>query len=361
MFGPGVSRLSQALPIALASGAHRDLDFRVASVPAFALSGQILGLADAAGHAAFLKLFKADDDATYMAEVSVAEAWSTSSGVFSFPKIPSGAYMVDARVNDLYWSRHEVIVGNQDVENLAVQLQPTLSLSGRTIWEGASRSPEGSTLLRPMAVMSDTGPLSPQELADIQLRRSPPLVELLDLALTRADLHSTGGRIQLSPDGTFVMEGLHPGRFIVSDGHLNGWFLKSARINGREATEAPVDITSDSTGAVLTFSRVVGTVRGLVQTSTGAPDIYSMVVLFAPDPRLWPGMYAVNWRHVMKDGCDTAGRFSFQDVQPGDYYLHAIGPEESARLDEDMLKMLAASAVRVHVTGDQTVIQTLRR
>jgi hypothetical protein len=161
-------------------------------------------------------------------------------------------------------------------------------------------------------------------------------------------------------DSTFTLRAF-PGRFLAEDADLNGWFLKSFRINGREALDEPVEIASNSLGAVLTLTRAIGEVRGNIVTATGTPDRGSMAMMFSTNPRVWPGVYGARGPHFLMVGGDGTDRFTFSDVLPGEYYLVAIEPMPWDRLDEDMLRRLAVSAERLQVLPNASIVRTLTR
>ena len=137
-----------------------------------------------------------------------------------------------------------------------------------------------------------------------------------------------------------------------------GWFVKSFRINGREATDEPVDLESNSSDAVLTMTRAVGEVRGSVVTPTGGPDRGGAIVLFSTDRRRWPGLYATQSFHVYTDIIDETGRFTIPNVRPGEYYLAAI---QDPNIDPEILQRLAGSAVRIEVPAGIPIDRKLTR
>jgi hypothetical protein len=142
---------------------------------------------------------------------------------------------------------------------------------------------------------------------------------------------------------------------------LLGWYLKSALINGRDAVVEPVEISSSVIGAVFTFTRDIGEVRGHVVTPTGDPDP-SNVLLFTKDSHRWPGLFAGGYAAgpaVEITICNERGEFQFAEVRPGEYYLTTI--DDTDDLDEAMLLQLAKTATRVRVAAGQPVVQSLRR
>jgi hypothetical protein len=238
-------------------------------------------------------------------------------------------------------------------------LVPPIVVSGRVVWEGADRAPELAALRRPTSMFFEGAPRpSDDEVARMVAALPVSLVTLLSVDPTRASGQNSGAL--WSADSRFTLA-IRPGRFLAEDARVNGWFLKSFRINGHEAIDEPMDIDASTTDAVLTLTRAMGEVRGTIVTSDGRADAGSMVVLFSTNPRLWPGVFATQGPHVLEEGCDASGHFTLPNVLPGEYYLAAAAALPWDQLDEDLLRRLAASAVRVQVLPNAPVERVLTR
>lgn len=355
-YSPGVREISAAVPITLGVGERRAADVRLDPMPALDVSG-VVDVPDPDGVSVFVQLFSTGDvDERHRGPL--ADQWLHTGRSFTFSRLPPGGYVLEANVNDRFWGEERITIVDRALRDVRIVLQPPLVVSGRVVWEGAGEPPDRSSVTRPGTIFNSAGSFKP---SPEQLARLPiGLAGLLAVEPSRPATQFVRSHAAVwSVDSRFILS-VPPGLFLAEDARLNGWFLKSLRINGHDATEEPVDIASGSTDAVLTLTRGVGEVHGTIVTGSGAPDLAGMAVLFSANPRIWPGMFATRGRMQM-DGVDAAGHFALPDVLPGEYYLAAIAGTPWAEVDEEMLRRLALTALRVQVTPNASVGRTLRR
>jgi hypothetical protein len=366
-YSPGVHSISRAIPIALGVGEQRVVDIRLEPIPVFDVSG-VVDVPTANPISAFVQLFSIEDaterQRPEIEQVSQEIEQVSQTGLsFKFPRLPPGEYLLEANVGDRFWGEQRFTIDDRSVTDVHIVLVPPFVASGRVIWEGAARPPDRSTLRRDVPVHYDFQP-SAEDLAFFAKARAESPVGLVGMVpvgivAIRNQLFRFSG-VTWSADGTFTLRAF-PGRFLAEDARLNGWFLKSFRINGREALDEPVEINSNPSGAVLTLTRAMGEVRGNIVTAAGVPDRGSMALMFSTNSRVWPGVYGARGQHLLMVGGDGTDRFTFSDVLPGEYYLTAIAPMPWDRLTEDMLRGLAVSAVRVQVLPNASIVRTLTR
>jgi carboxypeptidase family protein len=220
------------------------------------------------------------------------------------------------------WAAETVDVPATVAPEVMLRLQPPIVFSGRVTFVGRSlRAPDPSTVR-----------------IDLQQDGFKP---------TPADVRA---------DGTFERSVL-PGVYQI-DAYVPapapGWRLRSAVMDGRDLLDTPVELrlARDSlTGVELTFSDLHTKLSGLVTTPAGAPVPACYVVAFPADRAFWSEPF----RRLAYDRPATNGRFVFEDLPPGDYFLAVVRDlDPIGSRAADVLEPLAARATRVSLReGEQ--------
>ncbi|HEX7780887.1 MAG TPA: hypothetical protein VF424_16675, partial [Vicinamibacterales bacterium] len=138
------------------------------------------------------------------------------------------------------------------------------------------------------------------------------------------------------------------------------WVLRSAIRDGRDLLDAPIEM-SPGTGSItdveLTFTDQHSGVSGLISTAPGAPVFACYVVVFPADRALWTAGY----RRVRHQRPATNGRFGFDDLPPGDYFLAVLPDLDPASWNSpEMLGSLVERATRVTLREGERKTQDLR-
>ena len=135
------------------------------------------------------------------------------------------------------------------------------------------------------------------------------------------------------------------------------WWLKSAMVNGVDATESPITLTSslDSTDdAVFVLADTAGSVSG--QALSGRE----------PAEEGWAVLFAVDRAHRFNGSARMAaidlgseGRFTAPNLPPGDYYVAAVDGSAPLPRNEapflELLDALTPRARRITVAPRQSV------
>jgi hypothetical protein len=329
VFYPGTTVSAHASPVTVRAGEERTgVDFDVRYVPAARVSGTVAMPFGAQG--TFVSLFDQEENI----EVHpMTKRPVDAQGRFTLTGVTPGRYTLvavgtaDPRKPEMpdLWAVAQVVVDGQDVTDLAMALQPPLTLTGRLAFVGGT---------------------------------APPLLNStrIDLPLT----WSAGGEVrlpfsQVDVDGRFTIDGLLPGtyRWERSDGvraPIRGWWLKSVIVEGRELLDAPIRFEHHSTDAVVTFSDRAGEVSGVVADGRGAPLPRQTVVLFATNKKWW----FFNSRRIAADRTDGRGRFSIRNLPAGEYFAIATDDVEQMEwFDPMLLDELTRAAIRVTLRGDE--------
>jgi hypothetical protein len=138
------------------------------------------------------------------------------------------------------------------------------------------------------------------------------------------------------------------------------WSLRSAIVRGRDLLEDGVDLSpgTDLTGMVLTFTDQQSRLSGTVTGAPGVPVSACYVIVFPADRDRWT---RPTWRRMTYRRPATDGRYAFEDLTPGEYFLATV-PD----LDLDIwrtpafLERLADGATRVRIAEGEQKKQDLR-
>jgi hypothetical protein len=354
-FAPGEQAIENAVPVPLAVGGHSVVDVRITPLPVFAVGGVVDVPANVTGAA--IQLFPTNDIGRRQGTAN--DVWIHTDRSFQFPRVPPGEYLLEASGNDGFWGEQLITVDDRSLTDVHLRLVPPVVVTGRVVWEGVDIPPAKEAVRRDIPQHFDCCKPSDEEIAKMIAARPVGLARIVAVGARPSGQNPASASAAWAADGTFTLA-VRPGRFLAEDASLNGWFLKSLRINGHEALDEPVDIDSYSSGAVLTLTRAMGEVRGRITDATGRPDPGSMVLLFSTNSRLWPGVFA-RTPHVLEDGCDAAGQFVLPAVLPGEYYLVAAPILPWDRLDEEVLRGLLPFAIRISVQPNAPVVRDLTR
>jgi hypothetical protein len=192
------------------------------------------------------------------------------------------------------WAAEDIEVPAAGILPLTLRLQPSIPISGRVTFDSKSRS-------------------APADLTDVRV------------SLERGGWMPTA--IDVRADGTFERGlGPAPGSYDL-DAFVTGaagvWWLRSAIVNGRDLLDEGVELsrTADLTGIALTFTDRHNRLFGAVTGADGAPVPACFVIVFPADRDRWARPYR---RRMTYKRPATDGRFSFDDLAPGDYFLATV-------------------------------------
>lgn len=242
-----------------------------------------------------------------------------------------------------YWAREEIFVNGADLSNLALQLRPPIVVNGTVTIEGGARP------------------------KDVQLR--------LD-QFSRPGQMTMSTNVRADADGSFRFPNLTPGRYRlgasvttpVAPAPAGGaapspptWAVKSAAIEGRDAWEGYVDITSDrlTLNAAVTLTTTLPEVSGQVLSQAGAPVTDMAVVLFTVDRKYWGSSTVRRVRSLSR--VTAEGTFRFTGLLPGEYCLAVLMDLDSADLqDPEFLEQLLPAGIRMTLAEGDRKVQNVK-
>ncbi len=220
----------------------------------------------------------------------------------SYPTIAAGPTL---------WVTKPIDVGGEPIEGLVLTAARGARMVGRVAFDADEPPPSAAVLAR-MSVGLQTWRSSPSSISTLRVRE----------------------------DGTFATAEYRPGQYVVFGGPPPGWVIASVRQRGRDLLKAPFDLgTEDITDVVLTLTKHLVTLTGVVTTAAGRPDADATVVAIVAGSvvggsRVWPAMIQAR--------VETNGSFTMARVLPGDYYVVAI---DDAVLDQRMNARLHAALI----------------
>ena len=188
-----------------------------------------------------------------------------------------------------------VRIGDSDVEDVVIPVQPLANLRGsfRVIPE------------QPLASVPLANPPHPP---DVQLVQLDPMLRPADA--------------EVQSDGTFTVEDVEAGRYLVHLEPPPGGFVKSVIFDGRECIESGIDFTGATrSGLQITVSMTAGQISGTVTNPDGGlPARSGAVVTLMPDgpPE---AIYRTDLHRIVRS--DPTGNFAVKSVTPGTYRVYA--------------------------------------
>ena len=372
-FHPDSASGARATKVALAPGDDKTgVDVALDLVRATRVSGRIVG-AQSAVQASAVRLLPTQDADSGNDFTQISPMLVQADGRFDFAPVPPGQYqlIVGHRETgaagggpsgaalgflgargasavpvaggrggapgpvEIMWASEPVTVGENGVSGLVVGLNRGLSVRGRLQYVGAAPQPPAQQLQRAGVILNPVN-------------------------FTRTPFSAAG---VIAQDGSFVVQGLAPGKYIVTVPALPGYpTLKSITLGGQDITDLPLDVgEKDLTELVVTF---VDTPMAYLTVTTQMPspaqaidDIVALV--FPVDRKYWAESTATGAHRRFRTGpMPPKGVMNFSELPAGDYFvtvanaMDVLDWRDAARMD-----VLSRSAQRVTLSdgGKQTV------
>jgi hypothetical protein len=184
-----------------------------------------------------------------------------------------------------------------------------------------------------------------------------PSLTGMSVSLTPPVALSIGGPYgRVGSDGSFKLDGVQPGKYIVSvTGLPAGSYVQSIKAGPLEVLGGELDCSSGVAGNIqVVLSMSGGQVSGAVQNKD-APAAGATVVLVPDEARRSVSMF-------FKTGTtDQTGAFNVKGVAPGEYTVYAWESIESgAWQNPDILKLVDGRGERVKIAKNGTETVQLR-
>jgi hypothetical protein len=224
-----------------------------------------------------------------------------------------------------------LVVDGRAVDNVAISLQPGMTVSGQISFEG--------------------GP-APADLTRVRVTVSP--------AETGGDRELTSGASATADAaGRFTIRDVMPGHYRLTATAGAGWFTASSTVSGQDSLDFPFEVAASQnvSGAALTLSNQPAELQGTVVDDRGQPATDYTLIVFAADRRYWtPGT-----RRVYTTRPATDGSYMLRNLPPGEYRIATlIDPEPGAWTDPAYLEQLESSSMRISIAAGEKKVQGVR-
>ena len=335
IYFPGVLDPQEAAKVKMVSGGElRGYDLTLFETAGYQITGRVTSPDGQPPRRVFVTAHKVPSSG--LTQPSSAQG-TGSQGEFTLRGLIPGSYRLVAqeRREDRFLTGSTVVeIGNQDVAGVALPVGNGAELQGRIVLEG-QKLPGSLTSLRVTAI-----PLGDTPGAGFRGRGS------------------AGSNVQ--DDGTFLLKDLveGPARIVVSQ-PPGGAYVKSIRAQGKDVTDAPLDLHSGDRiqGMEIVIVADGAQLNGSVKESSSGPPVSgASILLFPADARL----IGPNSRYIRTAKTGQQGEFALQGLVPGEYKLCAVLDHESgAEFDPEYLQSLDRVSKAVTLSAGQATSETL--
>jgi hypothetical protein len=377
VFYPGTAVAADAQPVAVEAGQERlGVDFGIMLVPTAQISGRLVdqeGRPQPNQSVTLRAPASSPMGLEFIESIGSGSGRTGPDGTFTLTAVKPGRYTLSARatikaanepaglpqanpmgealamfgMGGTHWASEEVSVAGRDITDVTLVLKPSLTITGKVIYEASTlKAPEDMTTVR-LAVTSVSS-------------------EPASAVSTMLQSMFGGGSVTVAADGTFVAKGLSPGRYRVMTAggvlaalapseRVDGWTLKSVMAGGRDVADTGLDVKDNVSNVTVTFTDRPSELTGTVFDQVGRVTPEFPIVVFSIDKTYWVG----GSRRVTQARPASDGTFRVTGLPAGEYFVCAVTAVEQSELaDPAFLEQLAASSYKIKITiraGEKTV------
>ncbi|MGD0578092.1 MAG: carboxypeptidase-like regulatory domain-containing protein [Bryobacteraceae bacterium] len=324
---PNAPEIAQAVKIEVQAGQElsgRDIALRKEKV--VRVTGKVLDASGSSVRRAFAWLTPADVTIAGVGSVAVIGLMVDEKGTFAADSVPPGQYIARASKSDAQnfeqSAETPVAVGDTDVENVVLQIQPALETKGAFVLEGSERKDfdfaDFSVYMRPMG-----------------------------------DTPTYGASAQAKPDGTLTLSRIPPGHYILDvwpesgEGYVKSILIGSEDVYGKEVEAAAVAAGGLKIVIRLDSAAVSGTVE--IPEERKAALRSPSVVLLAADAHLRDSAQ----RHVAQ--LNQNNGYELKNLRPGDYLAFAFeNLDYDSLLDPEVFAAIASKGTKVTLAANES-------
>jgi hypothetical protein len=359
---PGVVDVGAAAVVTLGRADERaDVDFSLLQVGIVRVTGTVYGL-DSTPMADAIVLPSLKHVSNLLAfSGSTGPVRSTRDGSFALAGLTPGQYTITVRASAAgttaagpanlsvpagpltLWGQAEVSVGGDDLDGVAIHLQPGMTVAGSLVFEGSAPPPEDLARFKPRLVPVEA-----------------------DAPNVTVDL---GGGPSTKADRSFALEGVMPGSYVLTGvgsvpttaGSGPVWTVRSIVAGGRDLLNAPFDVhpREDISNAVVTYSDRHSALEGQLINAAGQPVSQYRVLVFSSNHDQWLPSVLPRWMAAVRAGVD--GSFRIVGLPAGEYYVCALlDGAQPPPADEAFLSSLAPAAIKIVLADGETHRQTFK-
>lgn len=287
-FYPAATALTLAVPVQVGVGEDvQDVDIRTQKIRTHRLRGKVLGDRRETDFGA-MNISPEDQDATAL----VAGGGSVGPDhTFEFTDMAPGFYRITYLVTSggiPSVTREVFQVGDKDVDDAVLSVAAPVSIHGSVRVEGVDQP----------------------HLSDVQLQ----------LASIEA-LVAPNFSAQVQPTGSFVIEDVSAGKYLLRARVPPGMYLKSARYGPGDIVDKMFDVPGDGGDMEIVLRNGVAELDGTIEAppqGSGLQNLTSGHFLLVPDS-LAPDGSGVHFGNA-----EASGKFSVKELRPGHYRAYAF-------------------------------------
>ena len=262
----------------------------------------------------------------------------TPEGTFTLTNVPPGEYLVQvlgtrSPGRPAEFGVEQVSVTDRDPRPVTIRASAGAVLEGLITVEGQPQARAATVSL--IAVPFDVD--------------RAPEIGLSTLAVYR--------------DGTFYLTGLYGRARLALSTTSEGWYVKSVRINGIDATHRGFDFgfsQESFRNALIHVAHATGAISGRVAGESGGPAGGCAVIVFSTDREKWVAASG----YLRRAQASADGSFRVGGLPPGDYYVAAVASDVSVDAGEwqepEALHALTSAARRVTLGEGEPYVTDLR-
>ncbi|MEO7189464.1 MAG: carboxypeptidase-like regulatory domain-containing protein [Vicinamibacterales bacterium] len=252
-----------------------------------------------------------------------------------------------------HWAAEDIVVEGRDLSDVTLMLRPGMTIAGRIVYEATTKAPPTDMTRAGLTLISATASET--------------------TTAASALLGAGAADVKIAADGTFTITGIAPGSYRLNTplgmmssalapgfgAAAGGWTLKSALVNGRDISDAPIDMRSgtDVAGVVVTFTDRPSELSGTVLDSADRPTPGFPIVVFSTDRAYW----TQGSRRVQQVRPASNGTFVVTGLPAGEYYVCAVTAVERTDLyDPAFLDQLAPASLKLTIADGEKKKQDLK-
>jgi hypothetical protein len=294
-----------------------------------------------------------------------AQARSMADGSFTMNGVTPGDYTITARASAqgappaaapgqpfgsslpsgplTLWGQADVTVSGDDIDGVAIHLQPGMTVSGSIVFEGNTPPPTDVSRFQPRLVATDNN-------------------------MTTVTVDQGGGPVAKT-DRTFTIDAVMPGAYVLTGngaapqtaGAAPSWMIKSIVAGTRDLLNAPFDVNprEDVSGVVVTYTDRHTELDGQLRDAAGQPVSDFRVFAFSTNRDRWVTKILPRWMASVRASVD--GSFRIIGLPAGEYYVCAfVDGAQPPAPDEALLTTLVPASIKITLAEGETHTQTFK-
>lgn len=231
------------------------------------------------------------------------------NGNFDIRGVASGSYTLVAAIQERGRSltaRLPVEVGNNNIENLSITINPAMSLTGRVRLDGQT----------------------PTDISNVQVTLRP--------RDANGPMYGPNVTARLKEDGSFSLANVNPDHYSVTlSGLPDGFYVKAVMAGGQDALVPGLNLTSGVAAPLdIVLAPNAGQATGVVQNEQQQPAAGVTVVLIPQEKER-----SDQAQYYKTATTDANGSFTLKNLDPGQYKIYAWRDvEPGAYMDPEFVR-----------------------